>query len=171
MIQWVQHKWRCGTNASKVVRNLLKVTHVLEDLQQTEHLRTLSVYGLQSTKTGDPGYSGPLQPRFGSLQLLAFPKTKLTFEREEISDCRRDSGKYNGIDDGNCSKGFCRMSYIFLISISKFQRPLAFLTKYGILLDSELEFTVYTFTASRVVRECEAACALLALLCLPIPNN
>ena len=43
--------------------------------------------------------------RLGALQLLAFPKTKITFEREEISDCRWDSGKYNGAADGeqeNC---------------------------------------------------------------------
>ena len=38
----------------------------------------------------------PLQPRFGALQLLAFPKTRITFEREEISDCQWDSGKYDG---------------------------------------------------------------------------
>ena len=47
----------------------------------------------------------PLQPRFGALQLLPFPKTKSTFEREEISDHRWDSGKYNGVADGyweNC---------------------------------------------------------------------
>ena len=43
-----------------------------------------------------PGDSAPLQPRFGALQLLTFPKTKITFEREEISDHQRDSGKYNG---------------------------------------------------------------------------
>ena len=42
----------------------------------------------------------PLQPRFGSLQLLAFPKTKITFEREEISDCWRDSGKYGAGNGG-----------------------------------------------------------------------
>ena len=35
-----------------------------------------------------PGDSAPLEPRFGALQLLAFPKTKVTFEREEISDCQ-----------------------------------------------------------------------------------
>ena len=34
-----------------------------------------------------PGDSAPLQPRFGNLLLLAFSKTKITFEREEISDC------------------------------------------------------------------------------------
>ena len=30
-----------------------------------------------------------------------FPKTSITFEREEISDCRWDSGKYNGAADGD----------------------------------------------------------------------
>ena len=52
-----------------------------------------------------PGDSAPLQPRFGALWLLAFPKTKITFEREEISDCWWDSGKYDGATDGeweNC---------------------------------------------------------------------
>ena len=34
----------------------------------------------------------PLQPRFGALWHLAFPKSKITFEREEISDCWWDSG-------------------------------------------------------------------------------
>jgi NADPH-dependent 7-cyano-7-deazaguanine reductase QueF len=28
-----------------------------------------------------------LQPRFGSLRLLAYPKTKITVEREEICEC------------------------------------------------------------------------------------
>jgi len=34
-----------------------------------------------------PGLSAPLQPRFGSLQLLAFPKAKITVKREEIREC------------------------------------------------------------------------------------
>jgi len=34
-----------------------------------------------------PGLSAPIQPRFGSLQLLAFPKAKITVEREEICEC------------------------------------------------------------------------------------
>ena len=37
-------------NASKMVENLLKVIHVLEGLQQAEHLRMLNVYRWQSTK-------------------------------------------------------------------------------------------------------------------------
>ena len=48
-----------------------------------------------------PGDSDSLQPRFGTLRLLAFPKTKITFERKEISDCQWDSGKYNGAADGD----------------------------------------------------------------------
>ena len=48
-----------------------------------------------------PGDSAPLQPRFGVLQLLTFHKTQIVFEREEISDCRWDSGKYDGAADGD----------------------------------------------------------------------
>ena len=33
-----------------------------------------------------PDDSATLQPRFGSPGILTFPKTKITFEREEISD-------------------------------------------------------------------------------------
>ena len=44
---------KCGANASKMAENLLKVIHVLEGLQQAEHLRMLNVYGLQSTKIDD----------------------------------------------------------------------------------------------------------------------
>ena len=43
----------------------------------------------------------PLQPRFDALWLWAFPKTKITFEREEISNHWRDSGKHNRAADGN----------------------------------------------------------------------
>jgi len=31
----------------------------------------------------------PLQPRFGSVQLLAFPKAKIAVEREETCECDR----------------------------------------------------------------------------------
>ena len=48
-----------------------------------------------------PRWLTPLQPRFGALWLLAFPKTKITFEREEIQDNWWDSGKYERAADGN----------------------------------------------------------------------
>ena len=43
-----------------------------------------------------PSDSTSLQAKFGALRLLSFPKTKITFEREEISDCRWDSGLWQG---------------------------------------------------------------------------
>ena len=55
-------------------------------------------FGETSNHSGD---SAPLQPRFGTLQLLAFPKTIIIFEKEEISDHQWDSGKYNRAADGN----------------------------------------------------------------------
>ena len=42
----------------------------------------------------------PLQLRFGTLR-LAFPKTKVTFEREEISDHQLDSGENDGVADSD----------------------------------------------------------------------
>ena len=48
-----------------------------------------------------PRWLSPLQPRFGALQLLAFPKTKISSEREEISGHQWDSGKYDWAADGN----------------------------------------------------------------------
>ena len=48
-----------------------------------------------------PGDSAPIQPRFGALWLLAFPQTKITFERGEISVHQWDSGKYDGAADGD----------------------------------------------------------------------
>ena len=63
-------------------------------------------FGKTSNHSGD---SDPLQPRYGALQLLAFPKTKITFEREEISDHWWDSGNNDRASDGNSNKGFCRV--------------------------------------------------------------
>ena len=49
-----------------------------------------------------PDDSASLHPRFGALWLLALPKAKITFEREEISHHPWDSGKYDGAADGDC---------------------------------------------------------------------
>ena len=47
-------------------------------------------------KENRPHDSASLEPRFGNLQLLAFLKTKITFERKEISDHGWGSRKYIG---------------------------------------------------------------------------
>ena len=54
-----------------------------------------------SETSNHPGDSALLQPRFVALRLLTFPKTKITFEREEVSDSQWDSRKYNRAADGD----------------------------------------------------------------------
>ena len=82
-----------------------------------------------------PGDSAPLQPRFGTLWFLAFPKTKITIQRREISECPWDSGKYDRAADSNWTncvrsqsayfEGDCRvivlrtMSFVSYIFFSK----------------------------------------------------
>ena len=56
-----------------------------------------------------PSDSAPLQPRFGVLWLLAFPKTKIIFEGEETYDHRWDSGTHDRIADGNSNEGYFRV--------------------------------------------------------------
>ena len=50
-------------------------------------------FGEISNHLGD---SSSIQPRFGTLWLLAFPKTRITFEKEEISDCWWDQENVTG---------------------------------------------------------------------------
>ena len=67
----------------------------------------MSHAGFFHETSNHPDDSAPWQPRFGALWLLTFLKTKITFEREEISGCQWDSGKYNRTDDSdweNCVK-------------------------------------------------------------------
>ena len=95
-----------------------------------------------------PADSAPLQPRFGALWLLAFPKIKITFEREEISDYWWDSAKYNGAADGyweNCVRsqgayfegdwGIIALCTIFLVSCIVFIKCLFLYYMAGYLLD------------------------------------
>ena len=57
--------------------------------QQRTHSCIMSRAEFFGKISNHPGNSAPLQPRLGALQLLAFPpKAKITFEREEISDCQ-----------------------------------------------------------------------------------
>ena len=86
-----------------------------------------------------PGDSAPLQPRFGALWLVAFTKTKIPFEMEEISDHWWDPGKYDGTADGNCEncvrsqgayfegdRGVIFLCTMFLVSCIFFNKCLYF---------------------------------------------
>ena len=65
------------------------------------HLCIASYAEFFGKTSNHPGNSVPLLPGFGSLSLPPFPQTKISFEREEISDHQRDSGKYNRANYGN----------------------------------------------------------------------
>ena len=64
--------------------------------QQCAHSCITSHAEIFGKTSNHPGDSAPLQSRFDALWLLAFPKSKITFKREEISDHWWDSGKYDG---------------------------------------------------------------------------
>ena len=72
------------------------------------HSRAMS-YAVFWWNIKSPRRLSPCTAQIWYLVTLAFPKTKITFEREEISECRWDSGKYDGAADGNSNKGFCRV--------------------------------------------------------------
>ena len=87
-----------------------------------------------------------LSPPTAQIWLLAFPKTKITFEREEISDYQWDLGKYDGAADGeweNCVRtqgayfegdwGIIVLCTMFLVSCIFFNKCLYF---YIIWLDT-----------------------------------
>ena len=68
-----------------------------------QHIRSCitSCAKLFGKTSNHPGDSATLQPRFGAVWFLAFPKTKIVFERGEISDHRWDSKKYSGTAEGD----------------------------------------------------------------------
>ena len=73
--------------------------------QQCAHSCIMSCAEVFGKTSNHPSDSALLQPRFGALWLLAFPNTKITFERDKIWDLQWNSGKYNRAADGyweNC---------------------------------------------------------------------
>ena len=116
-VYWVQH-WICLQFCVKLEHSSEGTIQMIQKAaamgnwwlaassQQHAHLCITSLAVFSET-ANHPGDSAPLQPRFGALWLPAFPKSKVTFEREEISDYWWDSGKFDGAFDGdweNCVK-------------------------------------------------------------------
>ena len=94
-----------------------------------------------------PGNSVPLQPRFSALWLLAFPKTKITFERDEISDCWWDSGKYDRAADGdwkNCVKS--KVPTLMVTEASLSQRMRNIETCIMFLMSSSINVSIFHIT-------------------------
>jgi len=80
-----------------------------------------------------PDLSAPLQPRFGSVQLLACPKAKIAVEREEICECdghtvhkvsqRRLTADWLAPRESDCSRTHSKDSSDWLPSYIKATRP------------------------------------------------
>ena len=62
-----------------------------------QHARSCITSGAEffGETSNHPGDSASSEAIFSTPGLLAFPKTKIAFERGEISDCQWDSGKYD----------------------------------------------------------------------------
>ena len=127
--------------------------------RQHAHSHITSCAEFFGETSNDPGEWVSLWPRFGGLRLLTFPQTKITFEREEISDHWQDSGKYNGAADGdweNCIRsqgtyfegdwGVIVLCTMFLVSCIFFNKCIFFILYVWISFGQTLSPYIYTYT-------------------------
>ena len=148
--EWVE-QWTCIKLCVKLEHPSMETTWMTQKAaamdnwwlaassQQCDCTYIISRAAFFGKTSSHPGDSAPLQPRCGALRVLAFPKTKITFERKEISDCWWDSGKYDGEADGdwvNCVRsqgagfegdwGAIVLCTLFLVSHIFFNKCLCF---------------------------------------------
>ena len=89
--------------------------------------------GFSGKASHHPGLSAPLQPRFRSLRILAFPKDKIAFERVEICECdghtvhklsqRRLTAYWLVPRESDCSRTHSKVSSDWLPSYIKATQP------------------------------------------------
>ena len=118
---WMSHskwqrveQWICIKSCIKLEHSLAEIICVIQmgnwwlaaSSQQHAHSCITSHAEFFGKTSNHPDESAPLQPRFGILWLLAFPKTEITFEREEISGLWWDLRKYVGAADSDLTKDF-----------------------------------------------------------------
>jgi hypothetical protein len=94
---------------------------------------TILMQAFSGKASHHPGLSAPLQPRFGSLRPLAFPKANIAIEREEIRECdshsvhklsqRRLTADWLAPRDGECSRMHGNVSSNWLPSYIKAMPP------------------------------------------------
>ena len=73
-------------SSAETIQMVQKATVTAASLQQRACSCITSCAEIFGETSNHPGDSAPVQLRSGTLRLLAFPKTKMTFEMEEISD-------------------------------------------------------------------------------------
>jgi len=82
--QWDAVHWACVLCDRRIHNNRASRS---ENLHQCACPFYSSRTGFFGKTSHHPGLSAPLQPTFGSLRLLAFPKAKIAFESEKIYEC------------------------------------------------------------------------------------
>ena len=115
---WVE-QWTCTKFCIKLEYSSVETIRVIQKAtamgnwwlaassQQCTHSCIMSHAEVFGETSNHSDVSVLLWPIFGALRLLAFPKTKITFEREEISDHRWDLEEYDRADEGdweNCAR-------------------------------------------------------------------
>ena len=94
------------------IKFCVKLEHFsMETIWMIQKAIAMSTWWLAASSQNTPAHASLLMQNFlAKYQIyskiwrpatMAFPKTKITFEREEISDWLWDSGKYNGAADSN----------------------------------------------------------------------
>ena len=78
--QWDAGDWACVLFDSRIQNDRASRS------RQCACHSTVLVQAFFCKASHHPGLSAPLQPRFGSSRILAFPKAKIAVEREEISE-------------------------------------------------------------------------------------
>ena len=137
--------------------------------QQRAHSCLTSYAEFFGETSNHPGDSVPLWPRLGALWHLPFPKTKMTFEREEISDHQWDSGKCDRAADGNwkkcvrsqgaCFKGdwgiivLCTQFFLYLVS-SLINVPIFHITWLGTFWTDLVYICTQTFYIQKSTNRC-----------------
>ena len=133
------------------------ITAMCSLMHHTSHVSVLVKH--QITQVTQPHYS----PDLGPWDFWIFPKTKITFEREEISDNGWDSVKYDGAADGdweNCVRsqgayfegdwGVVVLCTLFLVSCIFFSKCLYFFILHGWIPSGQILYAQRSLLALRI---------------------
>ena len=128
--QWDTVDWTCVLCDRRIYSDRASIS---ANLYQCACPFYSSCAGFYSKTSHYRGVSAPLQPRFGSLRLLGFPKAKIAVESEEIGECdghtvhklsqRRLTADWLAPRESDCSRKHSKVSSDRLPSYIKATRP------------------------------------------------
>jgi hypothetical protein len=130
---------------------------------------TALVQNLFSKASHHPGLSALLQPRFGSLRLLAFLKAKIAVESEEICECdghsvhqrsqRRLTADWLALRESDCSRMHSKISSWLPSYVKAMQSVLEILKMAGYFPDSpRVHETNFKSKVNLLITSCTTIC-------------